>query len=223
MADIDLVIFDLDGTLLDTIEDLGDSVNEVLRCREFPEHSYEDYREYIGDGMEMLIRRALPAGPASDPEMFAAVLGDYQAAYGRNWNNKSRPYEGILECLENLSSRGVKLAVLSNKPDHFTRLCVSELLPGNAFFEVCGDREGIARKPDPGGALAIAGELGVSAGRTLFAGDTDVDITTALRAGMIPVGVLWGFRGEDELRDAGALHLVNHPDEIVSLCSIAGL
>ena len=76
MADIDLVIFDLDGTLLDTIEDLGDSVNEVLRCREFPEHSYEDYREYIGDGMEMLIRRALPAGPASDPEMFAAVLGD---------------------------------------------------------------------------------------------------------------------------------------------------
>ncbi|MCP4847741.1 MAG: HAD family hydrolase [Verrucomicrobiaceae bacterium] len=217
MADIDLVIFDLDGTLLDTIEDLGDSVNEVLRSRQLPEHSYNDYREYIGDGMEMLIRRALPTEFASDPEVFSAVLEDYQAAYGRNWNNKSGPYEGIPECLESLSRQGVKLAVLSNKPHHFTRLCVSELLPGIAFAEVCGDREGIARKPDPGGALAIADELGAASDRTLFAGDTDVDIFTAVGAGMVPVGVLWGFRSENELREAGARHLVAHPDEIVSL------
>ena len=217
MADIELVIFDLDGTLRDTIEDLGDSVNEVLRSRQLPEHSYEDYREYIGDGMEMLIRRSLPGELASDPEVFAAVLGDCQAAYGRNWNNKSSPYEGIQECLESLNRQGVKLAVLSNKPHHFTGLCVSELLPGIPFAEVCGDREGIPRKPDPGGALAIAGGLGIDAGRTLFAGDTDVDIITALGAGMVPVGVLWGFRGEDELRQAGARHLVAHPDEIVSL------
>ena len=217
MADIDLVIFDLDGTLLDTIEDLGDSVNEVLRSRRLPEHSYDDYREYIGDGMEMLIRRSLPGELAADHGELAAVLGDYQAAYGRNWNNKSRPYEGIPECLESLNRQGVKLAVLSNKPDHFTKLCVSELLSGTAFAEVSGDRDGIPRKPDPGGALAIAGELGIAAGRTLFAGDTNVDITTAVGAGMVPVGVLWGFRGEDELRKAGARHLVTHPDEIVRL------
>jgi phosphoglycolate phosphatase len=217
MKNIELVIFDLDGTLLDTIEDLGDSVNEVLRRRQFPEHSYHDYREYIGDGMEMLIRRALPREVASDPEAVSEVLADYQVAYGRNWNNKSRPYDGIPECLDRLTQKGLRLAVLSNKPDHFTRLCVSELLPDIDFTMVCGDREGIARKPDPGGALAIAGQIGVDAERTLFAGDSNVDITTAVRAGMVPVGVLWGFRAEDELRAAGALHLVSKPDEIVDL------
>jgi phosphoglycolate phosphatase len=217
MSAIDLVIFDLDGTLLDTIEDLGDSVNEVLRKRKLPEHSYCDYRDYIGDGMEMLIRRSLPAQLASDPEFLATVLEDYQAAYGRNWNNKSRPYEGIADCLENLSQNGVKLAVLSNKPHHFTRLCVAQLLPGIHFEEVCGDRDGVPRKPDPGGALAIAAVLGITAGRTMFVGDTDVDISTGLGAGMLAVGVLWGFRGEDELRRAGARHVVARPDEIVSL------
>jgi len=217
MPDIDLVIFDLDGTLLDTIEDLGDSVNEVLRSRQLPEHSYHDYREYIGDGMEMLIRRSLPEKLASDSEVLAEVLGDYQAAYGRNWNNKSGPYEGIPECLESLSRQGVKLAVLSNKPHHFTGLCVSQLLPGIAFAEVCGERKGIARKPDPGAALAIADSLGVSAGRTMFVGDTNIDIMTGVRAGMLTVAVLWGFRGEDELRSAGAHHLISHPDEIARL------
>jgi len=217
MASFELVIFDLDGTLLDTIEDLGDSVNEVLKARKLPEHSYRDYRSFIGDGMEMLIRRALPAELASDIGLVAEVLDDYQAAYGRNWNKKSRPYEGITECLEQLSQKGLPFAVLSNKPDHFTRLCVSELLPGVDFVVVYGDRVGIARKPDPAGALAIAGQVGVAPEQTVFVGDSNVDITTAVQAGMLPVGVLWGFRGEDELRAAGALHLVSKPHEIVGL------
>ncbi|MFP6874120.1 MAG: HAD family hydrolase [Verrucomicrobiales bacterium] len=217
MSAIDLVIFDLDGTLLDTIEDLGDSVNEVLKKRGLPEHSYCDYRDYIGDGMEMLIRRSLPGGLASDPELLAAVLEDYQAAYGRNWNNKSKPYQGIPDCLGILSQNGVKLAVLSNKPHHFTRLCVAELLPGVSFEKVWGDREGIPRKPDPGAALAIAAGLGIAAGRTMFVGDTDVDIMTGLAAGMLAVGVLWGFRGEEDLRSAGAEHIVCSPGEIVLL------
>ena len=217
MSAIDLVIFDLDGTLLDTIEDLGDSVNEVLSKRGLAEHSYCDYRDYIGDGMEMLIRRSLPTELASDPEFLAAVLEDYQAAYGRNWNNKSRPYDGIPDCLGNLIENGVQLAVLSNKPHHFTRLCVAQLLPGVPFVEVCGDRDGVPRKPDPGAALAIAAGLGIAAGRTMFVGDTNVDITTGLAAGMLAVGVLWGFRGEEELRSAGARHVVTCPDEIARL------
>ncbi len=217
MASFKLVIFDLDGTLLDTIEDLGDSVNEVLKARKLPEHSYRDYRRFIGDGMEMLIRRAMPAELASDVGLVAELLEDYQAAYGRNWNKKSRPYEGINECLEQLSLKGVPFAVLSNKPDHFTRLCVSELLPGVDFVVVYGDRAGIARKPDPAGALAIAGQVGVAPEQTVFVGDSNVDIATAVQAEMLPVGVLWGFRGEDELRAAGAQHLVSKPHEIVDL------
>ncbi len=217
MLTVDLAIFDLDGTLLDTIEDLGDSVNEVLRARGWPEHGYGRYRLFIGDGMELLVRRSMPEGAAADAALVAEVLDEYRAAYGRNWNRKSRPYPGIVELLATLRGRGIRLAVLSNKPHAFTESCVAELLPGMPFERVYGERGGVPRKPDPGAALAIAEELGVAPGRAMFVGDTDVDVRTGSGAGMVTVGVLWGFRGEDELRAAGAGHLVSHPGEILDI------
>jgi phosphoglycolate phosphatase len=217
MPNIDLAIFDLDGTLLDTIEDLGDSVNEVLRARDWPEHGYDEYCYHIGDGMELLVRRSMPEKAATDDALVAEVLAEYRAAYGRNWNNKSKPYAGIVELLATLSGQGIRLAVLSNKPHEFTEQCVTELLPGAPFEKVYGDREGIPRKPDPGAALSICADLGVDPARTMFVGDTDVDIRTGAGAGMVAVGVLWGFRGEDELRAAGAVHIVKEVGEIEGL------
>lgn len=214
---IDLVIFDLDGTLLDTIEDLGDSVNEVLRARGWPEHAYDVYCRHIGDGMELLVRRSMPPGATADEALVVEVLAEYRAAYGRNWNNKSRPYPGVVELLAALVEQGIKLAVLSNKPHEFTGRCVAELLPGAPFEKVYGDRQGVPRKPDPGAALSIATDLGVVPARTMFVGDTDVDIRTGAGAGMRAVGVLWGFRDEAELRAAGAAHIVAEPGEITGL------
>ena len=212
-----LAILDLDGTLLDTIEDLGDSVNEVLRARGWPEHSYDTYCYYIGDGMEKLVRRSMPEDARADDAMVAEVLEEYRAAYTRNWNRKTQPFPGILELLAELEERGVRMAVLSNKPHAFTELCVNELLPGAPFEKVYGDREGVPRKPDPGAALAIAEDLGVDPKDTVFVGDTDVDIRTGVGAGMPSIGVLWGFRDEEELRKAGATHIVSEPAEIAAL------
>ncbi len=214
---IALVIFDLDGTLLDTIEDLGDSVNEVLRARGWPEHHYDVYCTYIGDGMELLVRRSMPAVAAADEALVAEVLAEYRAAYGRNWNHKSRPYPGVVELLATLAERGIKFAVLSNKPQEFTERCVAQLLPGAPFEKVYGDRPGVPRKPDPGAALSIASDLGIDPSQTMFVGDTDVDIRTGAGAGMRAIGVLWGFRDEAELRAAGAEHIVSTPEEIVWL------
>lgn len=216
MNSIELAIFDLDGTLLDTIEDLGDSMNEMLTGRGHPLHDYETYCGFIGDGMEQLVRRALPEG--SDAAELAEALAEYRTAYGRNWQNKSKPYEGILDLLKALAADGVRLAVLSNKPHEFTVKCVEVLLPSQPFERVYGEREGIPRKPDPGAALAIAEELGVAAEHCMFIGDSGVDVRTGADAGMVAVGVLWGFRGEEELRAAGAAHLVSNPAEISELC-----
>ena len=210
-----LIIFDLDGTLLDTIQDLGDSVNEVLAARGLPQHHYDDFCYFVGDGMEMLIRRALPKG--SEEKLVGEVLQEYREAYQRNWAKKSKPYEGIVELLENLKAEGVRLAVLSNKPDNFTQLCVAKLLPAGLFEKIYGQREGVPQKPDPGAAIAIARDLEVPVEHTMFVGDTDVDIRTGVGAGMVAVGVLWGFRGEEELRAAGASHIVANPKEILEI------
>ena len=128
MTNIKLVIFDLDGTLLDTIEDLGDSVNEVLSSRGYPEHSYDDYCLYIGDGMEKLIRRSIPDDLRNDELLVKGVLEDYKEAYTRNWKKKSKPYDGIMECLDDLKTHQIASAVLSNKPHNFTELCVESLI-----------------------------------------------------------------------------------------------
>ncbi|WP_165222008.1 HAD family hydrolase [Aquisphaera insulae] len=210
------VLFDLDGTLLDTLEDLGRSVNEVLAGHGFPPHPLDAYRRFIGDGVVNLIARALPEEAVrSDASLLARCVEGFQEAYGRGWNVASRPYPGIPELLDGLAARGLPLAVLSNKPDPFTRRCVQELLPRWSFATVLGDRPGFARKPDPGEALRIAAEIGVAPARVAYLGDSSIDIETARRAGMIALGAGWGFRGAEELLAHGAAAVLSRPIDLL--------
>lgn len=207
-------IFDLDGTLADSVEDVGGAMNEVLAARGYPLHDLPTYRRMVGDGIEMLIRRAAPAAEA---EQLPQLLQEYRARYGQRLDAKTRLYPGIPELLQALEARGVKLAVLSNKREEFTRELVRRLLPKVPFLEVRGEREGTPRKPDPTAALEIAAALGVAPAQCLFVGDTAIDMKTAVAAGMVPVGVLWGFRGRDELVEGGARVLLSSALELLEL------
>ena len=217
MRNIKLVIFDLDGTLLDTIEDLGDSVNEVLSSRGYPEHSYDDYCLYIGDGMEKLIRRSIPDDLRNDELLVKGVLEDYKEAYTRNWKKKSKPYDGIMECLDDLKTHQIASAVLSNKPHNFTELCVESLIGNEHFISILGQRDSVNKKPSPDGAIEICNDVNVDPSDVIFIGDTNVDILTGVAAGMTTMGVLWGFRKEEELRQAGADYIISHPNQILDI------
>jgi phosphoglycolate phosphatase len=210
------VIFDLDGTLLDTLADIGDAMNRVLSARGLPVHPIDAYRFFVGDGVAMLITRALPEDKR-DAETIRSCLDAYSADYSRHWNIKTRLYEGVGALLDALTARGMKLAILSNKPHEFALRCVREFLPKWSFDAVFGQRDGVPLKPDPAGALAIAHTLGIPPTACLYLGDTAVDIKTAIAAGMTPVGVLWGFRPKEELRESGATILIEQPIEILGL------
>lgn len=206
------VIFDLDGTLLDSLEDLADSLNTVLAARGMPGHPLAAYRRFVGDGMVNLARRAAPSGlPEAE---LPALVQDFAAEYGRSWDAKSRPYAGIPEMLGELAAAGVRLALLSNKPDVFTQRIAERFYAAWRLDPVRGAREGVPLKPDPAAALDLARELGLAPADILFAGDSDVDVRTGKNAGMFAAGVLWGFRDADELTAAGADRLFADPAEL---------
>lgn len=210
------VLFDLDGTLLNTLADLGNATNRVLAARGFPTHPLDAYRYFVGDGARILVTRALP--PANrDEQTIQDCLDGFRADYDQNWQVATQPYDGIAEMLDALTARGLKLAVLTNKPHEFTQRCVEELLPRWTFEAVLGQREGFPRKPDPAGALEIANRLQIPPANFLYLGDTAVDMQTARAAGMFPVGVLWGFRPAEELQASGAQMLIERPGEVVGL------
>jgi phosphoglycolate phosphatase len=210
------ILFDLDGTLLDTLEDLGNSVNRVLARRGFPTHTLNEYRYFVGDGTAMLISRALPQGKRND-ENIRTCLKEFSEDYGWSWNVKTRPYEGIPEMLDALTERGLKIAVLSNKQHEFTKRCVADLLPNWTFGVVLGQRDAVNRKPDPAGAVEVAERLHIPPAEFLYLGDSAIDMRTAIAAGMFPVGVLWGFRSAEELKEGGAQALIERPLEILNL------
>ncbi len=210
------VIFDLDGTLLDTLDDLADSANEALAACGLPPHPVDAYRTFVGEGMEVLISRIVPPSQRMAP-LASEVLQTYKAVYSRRWKDKSRPYPGIVDMLMALNAKGVPLSVLSNKPQASTEICMAHFLGGLGFEIILGQRDHVPRKPDPAGALEIAQRLGLDPSRILFIGDTATDMDTATSAGMIPVGVLWGFREEEELRAHGARYIVSDPAEIPAL------
>jgi phosphoglycolate phosphatase len=212
------ILFDLDGTLLDTLEDLGNSANRVLSEKGFPTHPLDSYRYFAGDGSAMLITRALPEDKRND-DMVRRCLDAFLKDYRRNWNVSTKPYEGIAEMLDSLTAHPIKLAVLSNKPHDFAKLCVNELLNKWRFEAILGQRKNVPHKPDPAGALEAAQILNISPLDFLFLGDSAVDMKTALAAGMYPVGALWGFRPAKELLDSGARTLINEPPEILNLLS----
>ncbi len=209
-------LFDLDGTLLDTLADIADAANTVLDSLGFPTHPTQAYRWMVGAGVRELFQRALP-GESRSEGLVERCTADFAEAYGRTWNVKTRPYDGVPELLGELAGRGIRMAVLSNKPDDFTKRCVGFYFPDGTFDHVLGQREGIPRKPDPAGALEIAGSMGIPAERFVYLGDTAVDIRTALAAGMYPVGALWGFRPREELAGAGARALLRRPSDLLAI------
>lgn len=210
------ILFDLDGTLLDTLEDLGNSVNRVLAERGFPTHDLDRYRYFVGDGATMLITRVLPKQERKNG-VIQACVDAFQKDYSQNWKVKTRLYDGIAEMLDELTAQNLKLAVLSNKPHKFTKQCVDELLSSWTLEIVLGQRDAVPRKPSPEGALEIAEHLKTKPEKILYLGDSAVDMQTAVAAGMFPAGVLWGFRFAKELQDAGAKALIERPSEVLSL------
>lgn len=210
------VLFDLDGTLLDSLADLADSCNAALAHHGFPAHPTESYKYFVGDGVATLLERALPKG-RNDLATITDVSPTYRAEYQKRWNAKTRPYPGVPELLDALTQRQLTLAVLSNKPDDFTRKCVTELLPRWHFHLVMGATPALPHQPHPAGALQLARTLNLSPADFLYLGDTSTDMQTATSAGMFPVGVTWGFRPESELLAHGARHLLKHPLDLLQL------
>ena len=210
------IIFDLDGTLLDTLADIAHAANSVLLQQGYPTHPVDAYRHFVGEGVRILFRRTLPEAARSDEAVEACALA-FREAYSRLWNVHTRPYAGVAELLATLRTRQLKQAVLSNKPDVFTRRCVAEYFPNDAFQIVIGQRDGVPQKPDPVGAREIAEQLSIPANRFLFLGDTAVDMQTARAAGMYPVGALWGFRPLEELQEGGAEAIIHKPAELLDV------
>ena len=213
------VIFDLDGTLLDTLADLAGSGNRVLEKLGFDPHPTEAYRYFVGDGMATLVERILPI-PQRTPSTLAEAVECFKEDYARNWAVATKMYTGIEEMLDGLTAMGVKICILSNKPDGFTTVCVEKLLPKWQFDAVYGQRDHVPKKPDPAGALEIIEQLATEAiepNEILYVGDTAVDMQTAAGSNLDSIGVLWGFREAEELQQNGAKFLVSHPREIVDI------
>lgn len=211
---IKAIIFDLDGTLINTIDDLADATNNALRINGFPIRKIEEYNNIIGNGVIQQIKRALPTEYKNDEQTINKVIQDFSKQYEKNWMNKTVLYEGINELLNKLKENGFLQAVASNKPDFFTQKIVKHYFEDNIFDFVSGNTPELEKKPSPDIAFKIIKELDVTADECIFVGDTNVDINTAKNAGIFSIGCLWGFRTRQELENAGADLIVSHPDEI---------
>lgn len=212
---IKTVIFDLDGTLLNTIQDLADAGNWVCRSNGWPEHSVEEYKQMVGRGIPNLVRRFSPQS-AQSPLLQAAALDSFSSRYGAHSMDATAPYSGIPQVLAALRDAGVQTAVYSNKADEFSRALMKRFFPG-VFALVRGKLPGVPVKPDPTGLRGIMKELGASAETTVFVGDSDVDMLTAHNAGLPAYGAAWGFRGAEELAAAGAEQIAESPEQLIPL------
>lgn len=211
------VMFDLDGTLLNTLEDLADSGNSALEELGLPVHPVECYRYFVGNGVYELMKRLLPPEELNNLELGKTLLSKYTAQYNNRWHNKTRPYDGMVEALHELKAAGATLSVFSNKPDEFTKSCIHHFFGDNLFSAVRGGRDDTPRKPAPDGALAILNQLNVNPEEVLYVGDTATDMQTAHAAGFFAIGVTWGFRTRAELEENHANAIVNVPMEICTL------
>jgi len=213
MSRFKAIIFDLDGTLLDSLEDIADAMNIVLESAGFPPHPVEAYKYFIGDGMDILVERALPEKKRS-PDVLQKCLAAMQKAYSRQWTAKTRPYPGIANLLNRCEAIGLKMGILSNKPDDATQATVDHFLLPEIFAAIHGARPNIPKKPHPLGAELMAGQMGVEPAACIFLGDMPVDMQTAQAAGMYPVGALWGMRTAGELNAGGAKMLAVTPSAL---------
>ena len=215
-------VFDLDGTLVNSLDDLANSANATLRAHSFPMHEVEAYRYFVGDGTRKLMERILPQEYAADTTFVEQFMSKYKDRYARNLLQKTKPYDGIMEMLEELRRRGIPMAVCTNKHQSAAEMIVKTLFPHGIFQEIIGDQEGLPRKPDPQKVLRIMRDFGVTGEQTAYFGDTDVDMDTARNAGAFAVGVLWGFRAREELVAHGADILLTHPMELFEKVTFAG-
>lgn len=208
------IVFDLDGTLLDTLGDLAHAMNTVLERHQLAVHPVESYRYFVGDGLSMLVRRA--SCITSDDAYVNKLADEFTNEYLLCRNETTRPYGGIIELMEDLGSRRLPVAVLSNKPHEMTVEMVRHYFSAFDFIALIG--EGIfPKKPDPEAAFYIASVMGIEPGRCLYVGDTGTDMKTAHGAGMPSAGVLWGFRDAGELQQNSARWLINHPTQILDI------
>lgn len=209
------VLFDLDGTLVNSLTDIADSINKVLQENHLPTHSYEVINDFIGSGLRVLVTKALPESHRNEENIekyFQAMMVNYRD----NCTNKTYAYEGIMELLDKLKSQNIKLAVLSNKADELTKKIGLTLFPD--YFEiVIGLKSEATKKPNPLAAIQISTDLGCSPEEVLYVGDSGIDMQTAKNANMHAVGVLWGYRPEEELVTEGAQSIISHPLELMEI------
>ena len=210
----DIVIFDLDGTLLNTIGDLAASVDYVMRSRNLPEHTDAEYRQMVGGGIKRLVERALPAELAANETYVDECVTQFRRYYVDNIDRHTVPYDGMCELLRDLQLKGVKLAVASNKFQHGTDRLVSKFFGDIDFVAVEGNREGAPLKPDPQIVTGILSRAGIAPERAVMIGDSGIDIRTAQAAGIDSIGVAWGFRFAEELYEAGAKCVVSEVEEL---------
>ena len=212
---IKAVLFDLDGTLANSIEDLADSTEKALEKLGFPGHTLAEYKYFVGDGIPKLIERALPES-GRDKKTLNTCLGLFMEDYRVHYHDKTKAYDGVREMLADLKKSGLKLAVISNKAQEMAEKVVTNLF-GDIFDFVAGKREGYKTKPDPALTLLVIHSLGVAPAECILAGDSGMDMAAAVNAGALPVGVLWGFRTSEELQKNGAKYLFSAPAEITEL------
>ncbi|MEW5740588.1 MAG: HAD family hydrolase [Myxococcota bacterium] len=223
---LDALIFDLDGTLADSLADIGGAMDALLAKYGLPPQALDAYRQFVGEGAEHLVRRAFLAATGRDwkrqdtagfPAPLAVLTEGYRTEYARLEHQASRLYPGVEAMLDGVVARGKKMAVLSNKRDDFTKHLVQHRFSRWPFVAVRGEQEGVPRKPDPTAALELALALNVLPERIGFVGDTPIDVATAKNAGMVPLSALWGFRSREELEAAGARLFLARPEELLAL------
>ena len=210
------VVFDLDGTLLDTIDDIADSMNRTLSLFGFRTFDVPTYKRFVGNGVDVLVERVL-SGTGAPAKTHDAIRRMYLKTYAEWSLRKTRPYPGIVATVAALQSRKIRACVLSNKPDPDTNAVVAHFFPEGTFAFVVGQKPGVPVKPDPTSANAIVAALGVPKDAILYVGDTATDMETAKNAGLESIGALWGFRTEAELRESGAARLIAAPGDLVGL------
>lgn len=210
------VVFDLDGTLVNSLFDLADSVNKALAKQGLPVHPYDSYKNFVGNGRAKLIERAM-GDFAADEQLLKAVTRDYDEDYLVHCLDKTRPYDGVVEMLSELQKNNVRINVLSNKPDEFVNKMLAKLFPGITFNLAWGKKSDFAPKPDPASLFALLKELSVDKSDCIYVGDSNVDVITAKNAGVDFCGVLWGFRTKEELVTEGAEITVSTADELLKV------
>lgn len=212
---IKAVLFDLDGTLVNSLDDLANACNYALRCNNFPVHETEAYKYFVGNGIPKLIERILPEN-SRDAEIKARVSEKFYEHYSLHYADNTVVYRGLHELVDAIKKLGIKVAVVTNKADGPAKEVVNKVMP-NTFDLVYGQREGIPTKPDPTLTLMAMKELGVKPDECIFIGDSGMDVATAVNSGAVPVGVLWGFRKADELEQNGARYLIDVPEKLLDI------